>query len=260
MTANNYPIGIFDSGVGGLSILQSIRKLLPNENLIYVADSAFVPYGEKSEAVIESRVMAIAELLAKKNIKALVVACNTATAAAINTLRNQYSFPIIGLEPALKSAAENTHNSKVGILATQATLDSQKYLALKERFASRLQLIEKASPLFVDLVENAPTLHDREMRLIEKELMPFKSAQIDSLVLGCTHYPFLTEAIASFMGPEVILYESGMPVALELQRRIQMYLNNSEQPAAVEYYSSNASRSQQAFDTILRKKVEINPF
>jgi len=259
MNRNN-PIGIFDSGVGGLSVLKAIHQLMPNENLIYLADSEFVPYGNKSEQQIEERVMAITEFLAAKQVKAIVVACNTATAAAANTLRNKYSIPIIGLEPALKPASESTACHRVGVLATQSTLDSQKYQELKSKYGKQIQLVEKASPLFVELVETAPEITGTEMQLIEKELSPFKEAKIDSLVLGCTHYPFLTEAIAQIMGENVTLFESGFPVAKEVQRRLQDNLNDAQGAGRIEYYSSNPPKSQATFDRLLGKTVYINRF
>jgi glutamate racemase len=233
---------------------------MSNENLIYLADSEYTPYGNKSEQQIELRVLAIAEHLLNQNVKALVVACNTATAAAIETLRNKYAIPVIGLEPALKTASENTTCARVGVLATQSTLDSQKYQDLKGRFGQQLELVEKASPLFVELVENAPVITSVELALIEKELAPFKRARVDSLVLGCTHYPFLTETISSIMGPNVTLFESGLPVAKELQRRLQNHCNNGNTKGSVEYYSSNPQKSQAIFDCLLGQSVQIKLF
>jgi len=233
---------------------------MPSENLIYVADSEYTPYGDKSERQIEARVLAIAEHLLNQKAKAIVVACNTATAAAVQTLRNRYSIPIIGLEPALKPASEHTASARVGVLATQATLDSQKYQDLKEKFAQQLELIERASPFFVELVESAPDITEVEMALIEKELQPFVKAKIDSLVLGCTHYPFLTKAISSIMGPKVALFESGFPVAKEVQRRLEGKLTNTNQKGKIEYYSSNPQKSQQIFDCLLENKTQITKF
>ncbi len=260
LNINNRPIGIFDSGVGGLSILKAIHELMPNENLIYVADSEFTPYGNKSEQLIELRVLAIAEHLVKQNAKAIVVACNTATAAAVQTLRDTYSIPVIGLEPALKPASEYTASARVGVLATQSTLDSQKYQDLKDRFGQQLELVEKASPLFVELVESAPVITRLELNLIEKELQPFINTKVDSLVLGCTHYPFLTQAITRIMGDDVALFESGLPVAKEVQRRLQGSLNLSTRTGSIDYFSSDPKKAQSAFDLILDDKVKIHQF
>ena len=228
---------------------------MPNENLIYLADSEHAPYGNKSEQFIEERVLAIADFLFSKNVKAIVVACNTATAAAINHLRNNYSIPIIGLEPALKTAIKQTKNNKVGVIATESTLSSQKYQSLKNKLASDVFLIEKASPLFVELVEKAEIITHSDLLLIEKELQPFKQANIDSLVLGCTHYPFLTDSIIEVLGDEVTIFDSGLPVAKELQRRLMKNFNPQNKKGTTEYYSSNPLISQETFDKLLNQTV-----
>ena len=146
------------------------------------------------------------------------------------------------------------------MLATQSTLDSQKYQELKSGYGKQIQLIEKASPLFVDLVETAPKITDTEMLLIEKELQPFIEAKVDSLVLGCTHYPFLTEAITKIMGGNVELFESGLPVAQEVKRRIQSNLNHSKSDRSIDFYSSDPQKSQAVFNRLLEKSVKIKFF
>lgn len=260
MSANDSPIGIFDSGVGGLSILQSISALLPQEDLIYVADSQYTPYGNKTDAEIESRVLTIASFLESKSVKCLVVACNTATAAAIKQLREKYSIPIIGLEPALKPAANNSKTKRVGVLATQATLESEKYEQLKQQFVDSLQLTEKASPLFVELVENSKELSENEYQMIEKELAPFRQANIDALVLGCTHYPFLTQAITNIMGDDVTLYESGPAVAKEVKRRLSAQLSNKARQGSALFYSSAPENAAPQFSQLLNQNVQVKPF
>jgi glutamate racemase len=233
---------------------------MPHENLIYVADSLHTPYGERSSEFIANRVERIAEFLLSKNVKSIVVACNTATAAAIHTLREKYDIPIIGLEPALKPAVEFSESEKVGVLATQATLDSEKYQTLRSRFMADAQLIEKASNFFVELVERAESLSSQEFKLIEKELAPFKSAKIDSLVLGCTHYPFLTDAIQAIMGENVKLFESGAPVAKEVKRRIENKLTGSSSLGKISYYSSSPENTQKTFNRILNANIELLSF
>ena len=150
---------------------------MPNENLIYVADNKFTPYGERTAQFIEQRTHQIAEFLFEKNVKALVVACNTATAAGVHSLRDKYAIPIIGLEPALKPAVEFTANEKVGVLATQATLDSEKYQNLRARFLQHADIIEKASHFFVELVERSQSITEIEFKKIQKELSPFIDAK-----------------------------------------------------------------------------------
>jgi len=233
---------------------------MPNENLLYVADSLYTPYGDKSDQQIETRVLKIADFLNTKKVKAIVVACNTATAAAIKNLREKYQIPIIGLEPALKPAVNYSPNGRIGVLATRSTLESEKYQTLRSRFDSNIELTEKASPLFVELVENTPVIGKNELKLIEDELHIFKQSKIDSLVLGCTHYPFLTQAIDKILGPQVTLFESGKPVAKELNRRLQGVLNLSEIAGNIQYFSSDPERTQKMFEQILEQKILLNKF
>lgn len=239
--------------------MQAIRQLMPQENLIYVADSLYTPYGERSSEFIAGRVESIAEFLLSKNVKAMVVACNTATAAAVHMLRENYEIPIIGLEPALKPAVEFSEKERVGVLATQATLDSEKYQTLRSRFMADTEIIEKASSFFVELVERAENISHDEFKLIKKELAPFKKARVDSLVLGCTHYPFLTDAIESIMGEGVRLFESGIPVAKEVKRRVPENTDSS-QSGKIIYYSSSPEKARQTFNQILKTEVELLPF
>ncbi|WP_281281995.1 glutamate racemase [Aliikangiella coralliicola] len=251
---------MFDSGVGGLSVLKAIRELLPNENLIYIADSKHTPYGSRSNQFVEERVHTIAQFLVERPVKALVVACNTATAAGVHSLREKYDIPIIGLEPALKPAVEFSSSEKVGVLATQSTLDSQKYQALRSRFIEHADIIEKASPLFVELVESAPEIGTEQVAMIEAELQPFKKAKVEALVLGCTHFPFLTTVISQIMGPEVTLFESAMPVAREVKRRIENNLNSQPDSGWINYLSSAPDKAQETFNLLLKQKVDIDLF
>jgi len=260
MTSKNYPIGIFDSGVGGLSILQAIHQYLPNENLIYVADTEHSPYGNKSQETIKSRTLKIADFLNANHVKAIVVACNTATAAAVSPLRDKYDFPIIGVEPALKPASETTINGRVGVIATQSTLDSQKYQTLKENYGKNIKIIEKASPLFVELVENGVVCNTLQIDAIQKELTPFKEADIDCLVLGCTHYPFLIESIESVLGKQVKIFESGLPVAKEVKRQLNSHLTESNNKANIQYFSSQPEKAKSIFESLLNEPIVLNKF
>ncbi len=246
-------------------MLTAIQQLLPNEKLIYLADTQHTPYGIRSPEFIASRVHTIADFFMQHPVKLIVVACNTATAAAVNSLRNQYSVPVVGLEPALKPAIEFTNNEKVGVLATRATLDSQKYKDLRQRFGGHTRIIEKASSLFVELVESAPCIGELETQLIQQELQPFIESKVDSLVLGCTHYPFLTQTISTILGPEVRLFESALPVAREVKRRLkeQNQLQHDNQPEnspSTSYYSSAPEKALATFERLLGKKVTINCF
>jgi len=252
------PIGLFDSGVGGLSILQSLRQVLPNENYIYLADNRHAPYGVQSEKLITQRVLAMADFLNQQKVKAIVVACNTATAAAIETLRERFSIPIIGVEPALKPAVEYTRTRCVGVLATDSTLQSDKYRKLKATFAKDIQIIEKGSKILVQQVEKGLLLTKKEINLIDRELTIFNQNKIDTLVLGCTHFPFLAEIIQGIVGKPVKLFDSGLPVAKEVAKQIADRLNHQESSGDVIYYSSDPMGSLQAFQGILNSTIELN--
>jgi glutamate racemase len=214
------PIGVFDSGVGGLSVLRHVRALLPAENLLYVADSAHAPYGAKSAQFIESRALAIAGFLVARDARALVVACNTATAAAIHSLRARYDLPIVGMEPAVKPAAEATRSGVIGVLATSGTLESSKFAELAQRFGSRARVIVQPCPGLVERVEQGDLDGPLTRVLLEGFVAPLLAQGADTLVLGCTHYPFLAPLLRELAGPRVEIIESGAAVARQLVRRL----------------------------------------
>ncbi len=222
----NQPIGVFDSGIGGLSILKALRRHLPYEQFVYFADTAHNPYGEKSKAFVQERSLFIAqELIKKHRIKALVVACNTATAAAIGLLRAAHpDLPIIGLEPALKPAALITRTGRVGVLATRGTLQSAKFAALRDSLAhvefvctpcdglaERIERLAQAvgsqqiTPDLIALCAQYITATGR---------FGLKNDELDTLVLGCTHYPLIRDVFAQLVGPNVTIVDNAMPVAL----------------------------------------------
>ena len=183
-------IGVFDSGVGGLSVLRHIRAVMPEERLIYVADSAHVPYGDKSDAYIEDRSRILTRFLVEQGACAVVIACNTATAAAAAALRAEFALPIIGMEPALKPAVAATSSGVVGVLATVGTLESARFAALLERFAGDVQIITQASPGLVEQVERADLAGPQTRALVERYTRPLLARGADTIILGCTHYPF----------------------------------------------------------------------
>lgn len=188
-------IGIFDSGVGGLSVFREIRKLLPDENYIYYSDNAHCPYGEKSREYIIDRAREITRFLLGKGADIIVVACNTATAAAISTLRNEFCVKFIGMEPAIKPAAAMTRTGVVGVLATAGTLKADKYLNTREKYSEGVRIVEHIGRGFVELVENGEVSGDKAERVVEASLKPLLDEGADTIVLGCTHYPFLSETI-----------------------------------------------------------------
>ena len=220
MARRQRPIGVFDSGVGGLSVLRHVRAMLPGEDLLYVADSAHAPYGDKSAQFIEARAMAIAEFLVARDAKALVVACNTATAAAIAALRQRFDLPIVGMEPAVKPAAEATRSGVIGVLATSGTLDSGKFAELVRRFGSQARVIVQPCPGLVEQVELGDLAGPLTRRLLEGFVAPLLDAGADTLVLGCTHFPFLEPLLRELVGGEVAIIESGAAVARQLVRRL----------------------------------------
>ena len=184
-------IGIFDSGSGGLSVLREIRKILPDERYIYYSDNAHCPYGEKSASYIIERGRAVTGLLLSKGAEAVVVACNTATAAAIATLRSEYPVPFVGMEPAVKPAATGTRSGVVGVLATAGTLKAPKYLNTKEQYADAVKIEERVGRGFVELVEGMELDGPHAEAVVRESLEPLIAAGADTIVLGCTHYPFL---------------------------------------------------------------------
>jgi glutamate racemase len=215
------PIGIFDSGVGGLTILNKIHLELPNENIIYIADSAHLPYGTKQAGYVVDRSVKITEFLLNQGAKAIVVACNTATAAAVSTLRALHTIPIIGIEPGLKPAIESTQTGVVGVLATNGTLGSAKFADLVDRFAGNIEVIIQPCPGFVSLVEEDKLSGDEAFALVESYIEPLKKRFLDTLVLGCTHFPFLTPIIQDVAGPDVRIIDTSRAIAQQLRHRLQ---------------------------------------
>lgn len=188
-------IGIFDSGVGGLSVFREIRKVLPDERYVYFSDNAHCPYGEKTREYIIDRTCAITDFLLAKGAEIIVVACNTATAAAIAELRERYDVPFIGMEPAVKPAASCTKTGVVGVLATAGTLKADKYLTTRGKYAEEVRFVEHVGEGFVELVENDNTTGAEAENVVENSLIPLLEAGADTIVLGCTHYPFLSDTI-----------------------------------------------------------------
>lgn len=189
-------IGIFDSGVGGLSVFREIRKLLPEERYIYYSDNAHCPYGEKSADYITDRAREITRFLIARGADIIVVACNTATAAAISSLRREFPVRFIGMEPAVKPAVKSTRTGVVGVLATSGTLKAEKYLSTRERFSDGVNIAEHIGQGFVELVERGCLTGEEAESKVEASLRPLLDEGADRIVLGCTHYPFLSDTIS----------------------------------------------------------------
>lgn len=217
-------IGVFDSGVGGLSVLRHIRRVLPNERLIYVADSGHVPYGDKPASYIEQRSLALTRFLIEQGADAIVIACNTATAAAAATLRSQFGIPIVGMEPAVKPAVAATKSGVIGVLATVGTLASARFAALLERYAGEVEIITQGCPGLVERVECGELSGAGTRELIARYTAPLLARGADTLILGCTHYPFLTPLITEVAGDNIALVDTGAAVARQLHSRVRAEL------------------------------------
>lgn len=209
-------IGLFDSGSGGLSVYREIVKLLPWENYAYYSDNAHCPYGEKSREYIIDRARFITDFLIGEGCNIIVVACNTATAAAISTLRQEYSIPFIGMEPAVKPAAFLTRNGVVGVLATAGTISSTKYLDNKDLYTDKVTIVEHVGQGFVEMVEKGMLEGPEVEAVVERSVKPLIGAGADVIVLGCTHYPFLRPVIQKIAGPDVTVIDPAPAVARHL--------------------------------------------
>ena len=262
LAVSDAPIGVFDSGVGGLSVLGEIRTLLPQESLLYVADSGHVPYGEKSPEFIRARSQKIAQFLLAQGAKALVLACNTATAAAIGELRGRYpQLPIIGMEPAVKPAAAATQSGVVGVLATTGTLKSAKFAALLDRFANDVRVITQPCPGLVEQIE-AGELHSEKTRaLLWNLVQPLLAEGCDTLILGCTHYPFIKPLLGELLPANVSLIDTGAAVARQLQRVLaerQLLASGPARPTQF-YSSADCQQLQQVLPLLWGPTATVSP-
>ncbi|MFT3931555.1 MAG: glutamate racemase [Spongiibacteraceae bacterium] len=241
------PIGVFDSGVGGLSVLKHMRALLPAENFLYVADSGYAPYGERSPEFICERSLNIANFLLEKNIKALVVACNTATAAAVQMLRERLSIPVIAMEPGIKPAVELTRSKVVGVLATAGTLESARFFSLVNRYAGDVEIVTQPCAGLVERIEANDLSSSETLDLLRGYLDPLLNRGADVIVLGCTHYPFLREQIKNIIGHEIAIIDTGPAVAKELKRRLestQLLCTDDRLGGEIFWTSGDLSQSQ----------------
>jgi glutamate racemase len=219
--ASEQPVGVFDSGVGGVSVLREIRRVLPAEDLIYLADSAYTPYGDRPPSVITERSITMVTLLERAGAKAVVVACNTATGVAVDALRARFTMPIIAIEPAVKPAAAHTRSGVVGVLATTQTLASVRFSKLVENHASDVRVVTQPSPGLVERVESGELTSAATRSMVEQYVRPLLQSGADTIVLGCTHYPFLSAVIQDVAGPDVAVIDPAVAVARELRRRLE---------------------------------------
>ncbi|AOE48855.1 glutamate racemase [Kangiella sediminilitoris] len=257
---NRNPIGIFDSGVGGLSIYQSIRKHLPKENCAYFADSAFAPYGKLPKEELHKRCQHIADFFIERNVKAMVIACNTATAIMADWLRTEYDLPIVALEPAIKPAASLTRTGHIGVFATENTLHSQRYQRLVVEYARDKSIHQVACHGFVEQVEKGELDSPETIELIKQYLNPLLNYKVDTLVLGCTHYPFLAPSIKKVAGNSPLkLLDTADAVSLQLTRVLAQHEIFNESPHQQDLFFTSASedKAQIIFSKLLKRPVKV---
>ena len=258
-------IGVFDSGLGGLTVVQSISKIIKGAQLFYIADTLHAPYGEKTSQEILNYSLTITQyFIDTYHIDALVIACNTATSAAVKVLREKYSdLIIIGTEPAIKPAIEQTHTGNIGVLATPATLRGDKYQALVDKVSVKktVTLYEQACPGLVEHIENDTLSSIKSQQLLEKWLSPMREAKVDTIVLGCTHYPLASEYINTIMGQNIRLIDSGNAIAKHLLDSLEKYAQHTNEGNLDIYLLYTATIDQKIVDKILdkyQKLIHIN--
>ncbi|WP_179405203.1 glutamate racemase [Burkholderia guangdongensis] len=226
------PIGIFDSGLGGLSVLRAVRAHLPDESFVYVADSRHAPYGPRDQAFITERTLAIGEWLAQRGAKALVVACNTATAQSIAVVRERLAIPLVGVEPGIKPAVQQSASRAIGVLATQATLASARFQSLLDRYGDDCRFVCQPGHGLVEAVESGDTGSAALRALLTRYLEPMLDAGADTLVLGCTHYPFFAAAIRELVGDRLAIVDTSDAIARQLSRVLDASGLRAPGPAA----------------------------
>jgi len=230
------PIGVFDSGIGGLTVVKRLAATLPNENIIYFGDTARVPYGSKSNSTVIEYSIQNTNFLLSKNVKAVVVACNTASSVAIEELKGKFDIPIIGMiEPGAEMAIRKTNNKKIGVIGTRSTISNRAYSKEIKRIDASIEVYEKACPLFVPLAEEGWTDHKATYEIAEEYLGELRGLQIDTLVLGCTHYPILSDVIQKAMGDNLTLIDSGIASAEVVKKELKQI--NLESDSSVKGYS-----------------------
>jgi glutamate racemase len=238
---NQQPIGMLDSGVGGLSVLREVRTLLPAEHVIYVADQGHLPYGPRPREELRGFVEAIARYLIERGCKLLVIPCNAANAAALHYLRDLFPlWPIVGMEPAIKPAAEHTKTGVIGVITTKATFQGELFASVIDRFAQNVQVETQVCPDFVTVVERGMPDPDETREIVAGYLAPLKAANIDALVIGCTHFPFLNPYLQEYLGDGVAIIDPAPAVARQVKRVLteRGLINASSTHGTTEYITT----------------------
>lgn len=256
---NTKPIGIFDSGAGGLSVWKEINTLMPNESTLYVSDSKYAPYGPKGKEFILNRAITNTEWLIKNGAKIIVVACNTATTNAISYLRNHYNMPFIGIEPAIKPAALKSKNNAIGILATKGTLSSALFHETCARYTQNKLVVEQVGDGIVELIESGKLYSEDMKKLLNNYLKPMLNQHIDCLVLGCTHYHFLLPILKELLPKQVTIIDSGAAVARQTNKILQEnnLVNISNKGIYHEFYTNGSKQVMASLLNLDTSKIKL---
>jgi len=254
------PIGIFDSGVGGLTVFRAIERRLPRESLVYLGDTARIPYGVRSPATVQRYALECASFVRAKGVKAIVIACNTASAVAASFLRERCSVPVLGvIGPGSRRAVEKTRNGHIGVIATEATVASGAYERAMLAIRNGLEIKSRACPLFVPLAEEGWLNHAVTRQVAEEYLAELRSSRVDTLVLGCTHYPILRPVIEDTMGADVNFIDSGLAVADEVAKLLEergLARTNGDSPSQEFYVTDSAARFRRVAELFLGRPLE----
>jgi glutamate racemase len=259
-TDKQKPIGVFDSGIGGLTVVKRLATTLPNESIIYFGDTARVPYGSKSNSTVIEYSIQNTKFLLQKNIKALVVACNTASSIAIPDLKKMFDIPIIGMiEPGSRMALKKSQSKNIGVIGTRATVGNLAYSKEIKRLNGSAQVVEKPCPLFVPLAEEGWIKHQATFEIAEEYLKELREIGIDTLVLGCTHYPILTEVIQKVVGKNVSLIDSGVASSEVIKTELEKLglLSDAKSMGTQEYYVSDIpAKFKEVAELFLGREIE----
>jgi len=255
----NLSIGMFDSGIGGLTVLKEVRKILPNEHIMYLGDTARVPYGNKSPETITKYALESAIFLLTKGIKILVVACNTSSALALGVLQKKLPVPVLGvIEPGAKEAIRHSKNKKIGIIGTKATINSMAYVNAMKRIDPEIEVFSKSCPLFVPIAEEGLENDKVAIFMAEKYLEELKACSIDTLVMGCTHYPLLEWAIKTVMGDGITIINTGVETAKEVQKTLEekKILNDSGKGISEYFVTDSPETFREIGNRFLGEKIK----
>lgn len=254
------PIGVFDSGIGGLTVVKHISAVLPNEHIVYFGDTARVPYGSKSNSTVIEYSIQDTNFLLHKNVKLVVVACNTASSIALLELQKKFTVPVIGvIFPGAQMAVNKTGTGKIGVIGTRATINNQAYSKAIKNINNKIHVFEKACPLFVPLAEEGWTHHQATYEIVEEYLKELREKEVDTLVLGCTHYPILADVIQEVIGSNVKLIDSGVATAEVVKNEIhklQLETNHIDRPNLDLFVSDIPTKFQEVAELFLGKEVK----